>query len=199
MSSGGSSRVSIPSSLKKTIQDIKEIARNHSDDEILAMLEECAMDPNETAQKLLYQGVIIQYTGEPIFTYSECRSMLSTYTFHEVKRKRDRRKENMNNREPTDSRWKPGMQGRGIRGGRGSYYSRYQSHDAGDISGGKEDRAIQAMEKATTSPSSYSMQETENKSGVFAARFKEITFALRLLRELDMESRVEPGSCLIML
>ncbi|KAL0354328.1 UNVERIFIED_CONTAM: GBF-interacting protein 1, partial [Sesamum angustifolium] len=51
---GGASRVSIPSGVKKTIEDIKEITgQNHSEDEIYAMLKECSMDPNETTQKLL--------------------------------------------------------------------------------------------------------------------------------------------------
>ena len=57
MSSG--SGVSIPSSVRKTIQNIKEIAGNHSEEEIYAMLEECSMDPNETAQKLLLQGLLL--------------------------------------------------------------------------------------------------------------------------------------------
>lgn len=56
MSSGGGFRVSIPTSVRKTIQDIKEITGNHSEEEIYAMLKECNMDPNETAQKLLLQG-----------------------------------------------------------------------------------------------------------------------------------------------
>ncbi|KAF9688230.1 hypothetical protein SADUNF_Sadunf02G0175600 [Salix dunnii] len=68
--SGGGVRVSIPGNVRKTIQNIKEIAGNHSDEEIYAMLKECSMDPNETAQKLLSQD-----------------------PFHEVKRKRDRKKE----------------------------------------------------------------------------------------------------------
>lgn len=56
MSSGGG-KVSIPNSVKKMIQNIKEIAGNHSEEEIYVMLKECNMDPNETAQKLLFQGV----------------------------------------------------------------------------------------------------------------------------------------------
>lgn len=106
--SGGGVRVSIPSNVRKTIQNIKEITKNHTDEEIYAMLKDCSMDPNETAQKLLNQD-----------------------TFHEVKRKRDRRKETMNNRESGDSRWKPGTQGRGSRGGRVNFSTRYTSHDAG--------------------------------------------------------------------
>ncbi|GAU18556.1 hypothetical protein TSUD_325460 [Trifolium subterraneum] len=54
MSAAGS-RPSIPTGVRKTIQNIKEITGNHSDDEIYAMLKECSMDPNETAQKLLFQ------------------------------------------------------------------------------------------------------------------------------------------------
>ncbi|KAE8668730.1 hyphally regulated cell wall protein 3-like isoform X2 [Hibiscus syriacus] len=34
---------------------MKEITGNHSEDEIYAMLKECSMDPNETAQRLLLQ------------------------------------------------------------------------------------------------------------------------------------------------
>ena len=54
--SGGGSRVLIPNNVRRMIQDIKEIAGKHSDDDIYAMLKDCNMDPNETAQKLLYIG-----------------------------------------------------------------------------------------------------------------------------------------------
>ncbi|GKA34229.1 GBF-interacting protein 1-like protein isoform X1 [Tanacetum coccineum] len=90
--------------VKKTIQHIKEITgNNYSEDEIYAMLEECNMDPNETTQNLLAQD-----------------------PFHEVRRKRDRKKEN-NIKESTEPKWKPGMQGRGNRGGRGNYSARHSS------------------------------------------------------------------------
>ncbi|XP_028752176.1 uncharacterized protein LOC114711913 isoform X2 [Neltuma alba] len=56
--------------LRKTIQSIKEIVGNHSDADIYVALKEANMDPNETTQKLLNQD-----------------------TFHEVKRRRDRKKE----------------------------------------------------------------------------------------------------------
>lgn len=42
--------------VRKTIQSIKEIVRNHSDADIYVALKETNMDPNETAQKLLNQG-----------------------------------------------------------------------------------------------------------------------------------------------
>ncbi|CAJ1970598.1 unnamed protein product [Sphenostylis stenocarpa] len=54
MSSAGF-RASIPTSVRRTIQNIKEITGNHSEEDIYAMLKECSMDPNETAQKLLLQ------------------------------------------------------------------------------------------------------------------------------------------------
>ncbi|TKY56424.1 hypothetical protein E2542_SST20869 [Spatholobus suberectus] len=97
--SGSGFRASIPNSVRRTIQNIKEITGNHSEEDIYAMLKECSMDPNETTQKLLLQD-----------------------TFHEVKRKRDRRKENLNNRESVEPRWRPGTQGRGARGGRGNFH-----------------------------------------------------------------------------
>ncbi|KAJ4975563.1 hypothetical protein NE237_000669 [Protea cynaroides] len=139
----GGARVPIPNNVRKTIQNIKEIAGNHSDDEIYAMLRECSMDPNETAQKLLLQD-----------------------TFHEVRRKRDRRKENLNNREPADSKWKSGVQGRGSRGGRGNYSPRYVSHDTGggrNAVAGKENEVNQGTERGVT-PSLPVSQDTENKA-----------------------------------
>ncbi|XP_010261966.1 PREDICTED: GBF-interacting protein 1-like isoform X2 [Nelumbo nucifera] len=65
--------------VRKTIQSIKEIVQNHSDADIYVMLKESNMDPNETAQKLLNQD-----------------------PFHEVKRKRDKKKENINYRGSID-------------------------------------------------------------------------------------------------
>ncbi|XP_042010507.1 uncharacterized protein LOC121759073 isoform X1 [Salvia splendens] len=124
---GGASRVSIPSGVKKTIDNIKEITgQNHSEDEIYAMLKECSMDPNETTQKLLLLD-----------------------TFHEVKRKRDRRKENQN-KEPAE-KWKPAPQTRPNRAGRGNYPSRYISHDAGggrNLPAIKESSASHLTEKS---------------------------------------------------
>ncbi|KAL6553559.1 hypothetical protein OROGR_007401 [Orobanche gracilis] len=98
---------SIPSSIKKTIENIKEITGpNHSEDEIYALLKECSMDPNETAQKLLRLD-----------------------TFREVKKKRDRRKENLN-KDPAESTWNPGIQAQVHRPGRGNYSPRHVSPDS---------------------------------------------------------------------
>ncbi|KAH6785195.1 hypothetical protein C2S51_037650 [Perilla frutescens var. frutescens] len=144
---GGASRVSIPSGVKKTIENIKEITgQNHSEDEIYAMLKECSMDPNETTQKLLLLD-----------------------TFHEVKRKRDRRKENLN-KEPAE-KWKPGTQARANRVGRGNYPSRYVSHDAGggrNAPAMKENAAGHLTEKSTSKAplaASQDMRKSETSSG----------------------------------
>ncbi|XP_058108544.1 GBF-interacting protein 1-like [Magnolia sinica] len=67
--------------VRKTIQSIKEIVGNHSDADIYVMLKESNMDPNETAQKLLNQD-----------------------PFHEVRRKRDKKKENTSYKVSTESR-----------------------------------------------------------------------------------------------
>ncbi|KAJ0111342.1 hypothetical protein Patl1_01803 [Pistacia atlantica] len=165
--SGGGSRVSIPSNMKKMIQNIKEITGNHSEDEIYAMLKECSMDPNETAQRLLFQD-----------------------PFHEVKRKRDKRKEVrelsqnfsiiMNlvilllqnvNREPAESRWRPGSQGRGSRGGRANFSSRYTSHDAGggkNSGTGRDNGTSQAADKGV-GPTLPTSQEAKHKEMTAAA------------------------------
>lgn len=92
---GGSSRVSIPADVRKIIQNIKEITgKQHSDDDVYAMLKDCSMDPNETAQKLLFQD-----------------------TYHEVKSRKERRKESTNGRSP-ESKSTTDTQGRGARGNR---------------------------------------------------------------------------------
>ncbi|CAH2033427.1 unnamed protein product [Thlaspi arvense] len=68
---GGSSRVSIPHHLRKTLQSIREITgKQHSDEDIFAVYKESFNDPYETAQKLRFLD-----------------------TFHEVKSKREKKKE----------------------------------------------------------------------------------------------------------
>eukprot|EP00257_Ricinus_communis_P027986 XP_025015400.1 GBF-interacting protein 1 [Ricinus communis] len=129
-------RASIPSNVRKTIQDIKEITGNHSEEEIYAMLRDCSMDPNETAQKLLLQ-VCTTLEGELneatlafnakmyllYFSRSNMSSSINFCTYFKLL-------QSLNNRESGDSRWKAGTQGRG-RGGRVNFPSRYTSHDAG--------------------------------------------------------------------
>ncbi|KAL3511638.1 hypothetical protein ACH5RR_024355 [Cinchona calisaya] len=64
--------------VRKTIQSIKEIVGNHSEADIYVALKETNMDPNDAAQKLLFQD-----------------------PFHEVKRKKDKKKENPGYRSST--------------------------------------------------------------------------------------------------
>ncbi|XP_020090770.1 uncharacterized protein LOC109711862 isoform X3 [Ananas comosus] len=83
---GGGSRLEggnqvVSARIRKTIQSIKEIVGDHSDADIYAVLKETDMDPNETTQKLL--------TQDP---------------FHEVKRKRDKRKEQAGYKSSNDTR-----------------------------------------------------------------------------------------------
>ncbi|XP_010552357.1 PREDICTED: GBF-interacting protein 1-like [Tarenaya hassleriana] len=101
MSSGGDggSRVTIPADLRKTIQTIREITgKQHSDEDIFAALNDCFNDPYETAQKLRYLD-----------------------TFHEVRSKRDKKKENL----------VPNTQGNG-RSGRRNFTSSHTNPDVGN-------------------------------------------------------------------
>ncbi|XP_012569931.1 uncharacterized protein [Cicer arietinum] len=79
---GGSGKglpvTTIPPSSKKIVQSLKEILTNFPEHEIYAMLRDCNMDPNETVNRLLSQD-----------------------PFHEVKSKREKKKEN---KDPTDYR-----------------------------------------------------------------------------------------------
>ncbi|KAJ4717822.1 GBF-interacting protein 1-like isoform X2 [Melia azedarach] len=77
---GGGTQI-LSAGVRKTIQTIKEIVGNHSDADIYFALKDSNMDPNETAQKLLNQD-----------------------PFHEVKRRRDKKKENVGHKSVADQR-----------------------------------------------------------------------------------------------
>ena len=47
----------IPVSALKLVHNVKEIVKNHSDDEIYVALKESSMDPDEAVHKLMHQGV----------------------------------------------------------------------------------------------------------------------------------------------
>ncbi|KAJ8756219.1 hypothetical protein K2173_024766 [Erythroxylum novogranatense] len=78
--------------VRKTIQSIKEIVGDFSDADIYMSLKESNMDPNETTQKLLNQD-----------------------PFHEVKRKRDKKKENTGYNSPVDVKKQPENIGQGMK------------------------------------------------------------------------------------
>ncbi|KAL1204869.1 GBF-interacting protein 1 [Cardamine amara subsp. amara] len=98
ISGDGGSRVSIPADLLETIQNIREVTgKQHSDEDIYSVFKDCFNDPHETTQKLLYLD-----------------------TFHEVRSKRERKKENL----------VPTTQGRG-RTGRRNFASSYTDANNG--------------------------------------------------------------------
>ncbi|XP_021294765.1 uncharacterized protein LOC110424510 isoform X2 [Herrania umbratica] len=115
MVSGARIEGDISARVRKTIQSIKEIVGNHSDADIYVALKEANMDPNETTQKLLHQD-----------------------TFHEVRRKRDRKKESIEYKGSLDSRKHSENVGQGMkfrthpeRGSRRGGYTRNALPDAG--------------------------------------------------------------------
>ncbi|XP_058200666.1 uncharacterized protein LOC131315557 isoform X2 [Rhododendron vialii] len=89
---GGGGEQSIPAASSKMVQSLKEIV-NCPESEIYAMLKECNMDPNEAVNRLLSQD-----------------------PFHEVKSKREKKKEN---KDTTES-WPRGVSNSSNRVGRGS-------------------------------------------------------------------------------
>ncbi|XBI08234.1 hypothetical protein VPH35_135992 [Triticum aestivum] len=66
--------------IDSTIKSIKEVVGGHSEDDIYDALRESNMDPNETAQRLLNQD-----------------------PFHEVKRKRDKKRESAGQKNPSET------------------------------------------------------------------------------------------------
>ncbi|XP_010439897.1 PREDICTED: uncharacterized protein LOC104723267 isoform X1 [Camelina sativa] len=103
----------VPASSRKVVQSLKEIV-NCSELEIYAMLVECDMDPDETVSRLLSQD-----------------------TFHEVKSKREKKKET---KDPADS-WTRNIPNRGARSGNDSYNTsrgggnKYNSNGTGNAQG----------------------------------------------------------------
>ncbi|KAL1218931.1 GBF-interacting protein 1-like [Cardamine amara subsp. amara] len=78
---GGSSAIGIDEKTRKMIHSIKEIVGNHTDADIFAALKETDMDADEAVQNLIYQD-----------------------PFHEVKRKRTKKKEDAIIVEPDERR-----------------------------------------------------------------------------------------------
>ncbi|XP_020225023.1 GBF-interacting protein 1-like [Cajanus cajan] len=146
MSGGGGSssfRVPIPNNVRKIIQDIREITgKQHTDDEIYAVLRECSMDPNETAQKLLYLD-----------------------TFHEVKRRRDRKKEGLTSRASDESRLKQGGQGRGGRGASGGHSSNFPDGGGGrNLANRRENGVSHIAERSHAPPTQSVLQKTKTNT-----------------------------------
>ncbi|XP_031375457.1 GBF-interacting protein 1-like isoform X2 [Punica granatum] len=144
-SSGGGARVSIPDNVRKTIQNIREISgKQHTDEDVYAMLKDCAMDPNETAQKLLYLD-----------------------TFHEVKSKRDKRKETTNSKVP-DSKLTLD-QGRGARGNRNPSVSHASSGGPKNPPYQREKRTSNFTERGS-GPAPLPQQKTKDNAGTHVTK-----------------------------
>ncbi|XP_019426115.1 PREDICTED: GBF-interacting protein 1-like isoform X2 [Lupinus angustifolius] len=147
---GGSSRVrvSIPNNVRKTIQHIREITgKQHTDDEIYAVLRECSMDPNDTAQKLLYLD-----------------------TFHEVTRRRDRKKEGLSSGDLEDSRMKQGGKGRGGRIVPSGYSSKFSDGGGGrNLASRRENGISQIAERSrecSTQPVSQKIKQNPTSQSI---------------------------------
>ncbi|KAK7371899.1 hypothetical protein VNO80_05266 [Phaseolus coccineus] len=146
MSGGGGSstfRVPIPNNVRKIIQDIREITgKQHTDDEIYAVLRECSMDPNETAQKLLYLD-----------------------TFHEVRRRRDRKKEGLSSRVSDEPRIKQGGQGRGGRGSSGGYSPNFPDGGGGRNIANRRENGVNHIAERSHAPSTQPvLQKTKTNT-----------------------------------
>ncbi|GER42748.1 hypothetical protein STAS_19560 [Striga asiatica] len=84
----GGGAQSVPAGSRKIVQSLKEIV-NYSDAEIYATLKDCNMDPNETVNRLLAQVIELSLI-----------SLLLLDPFHEVKSKREKKKEGKDTTEP---------------------------------------------------------------------------------------------------
>ncbi|CAF2159998.1 BnaA07g08030D [Brassica napus] len=141
---GGGGRNDIPSGCRKIVQSLKEIV-NSPEAEIYAMLKECNMDPNEAVHRLLSQD-----------------------PFHEVKSKKEKKKET---RDIPDSRLR-GANNAYNRGGRGtsSRYAgrngstRFSSSGSGNFQGKSTDKKESGTQGYTSSWSSASGVATNHQT-----------------------------------
>ncbi|TYG68586.1 hypothetical protein ES288_D05G164900v1 [Gossypium darwinii] len=139
---GNSGISGIPAGSRKMVQSLKEIV-NCPEPEIYAMLKECNMDPNEAVNRLLSQD-----------------------PFHEVKSKRDKKKEG---KDTVDSRSR-GANNLGSRGGRsgsdrymgrgGSSY--YSSNESGPFHGKPAQKRENGTHAYAGSSSSASVVQGNN-------------------------------------
>ncbi|XP_074568897.1 uncharacterized protein LOC141825412 isoform X3 [Curcuma longa] len=133
----GPAAAPIPSGSRKLVQSLKEIV-NCPEAEIYAMLRECNMDPNEAVHRLLSQD-----------------------TFHEVKSKRDKKKEI---REPPESRSRTVNinSGRESRGGsdRGGYYGAGKGKPINRKENGSSIAPVLSVVESATVPSSTTKRPT---------------------------------------
>ncbi|KAK6914712.1 GBF-interacting protein 1, N-terminal [Dillenia turbinata] len=135
--------------VRKTIQSIKEIVENHSEADIYLALKESNMEPNETIQKLLHQD-----------------------PFHEVKRKRDKKKENADHKVNIEPRKLNERVGQGTKFRsysdrnvwRGGYSRNALAGVSREFRVVRDNRVIQSTNKETTPASSSAPGSTSTSS-----------------------------------
>lgn len=134
---GSSTNGSIPAASKKMVQSLKEIV-NCPEAEIYAMLKECNMDPNEAVSRLLSQD-----------------------PFHEVKSKREKKKEN---KDVYDSRPRgtSSTSNRGIRVGVDRYSSRGGTAQFGPDSGASRGKPAYKKDNGPTGHTNSTMAMVGN-------------------------------------
>ncbi|XP_071735842.1 uncharacterized protein [Rutidosis leptorrhynchoides] len=130
--SGGGGGGGVPPAFKKMVQSLMEIVNGVPEAEIYSTLKECNMDPNEAVNRLLSQD-----------------------TFHEVKSKREKKKEL---KDTTDFRPRASSSNRGARSGTDRYAGRSGStHFGSSESGGSY---VNPAYKKDNRPSSYAASTT---------------------------------------
>ncbi|XVF14488.1 hypothetical protein REPUB_Repub09cG0064400 [Reevesia pubescens] len=136
---GGGGGGKIPASVKKVVQNLKEIVDNNcTDSEIYSVLKDCNMDPNDAVQRLLSQD-----------------------TFHEVKSRRERRKE-MKETQELKTQANNGTSTRGVRGGTEHFFGRTGSLQ---ISSNELGKAAYRKENGSVASIPYSVSSTLHSAG----------------------------------
>nr|XP_043620538.1 uncharacterized protein LOC122592390 [Erigeron canadensis] len=131
---GGGGVQGIPAASRKMVQSLKEIVNGVSDVEIYAALKDCNMDPNEAVNRLLSQD-----------------------PFHEVKSKREKKKESKDTTE-SRSRAAGSTSNRGTRSGTERYTGRggssqFSSSESGLHGKSKRENGISSYTSSYTSSS----------------------------------------------
>ncbi|XP_054777399.1 uncharacterized protein LOC129285656 isoform X3 [Prosopis cineraria] len=125
---GSNGLAGVPAASRKMVQSLKEIVSNFPEHEIYAMLKECNMDPNEAVSRLLSQD-----------------------PFHEVKSKREKKKEN---KDIPDSRSRATnyASSRGSRAGTDRRAGTSQFNSSGTDSGLLQGKPVYKKENGTNAP-----------------------------------------------
>ncbi|XP_031256652.1 uncharacterized protein LOC116114646 [Pistacia vera] len=136
---GGGLPVEMPPDIRKIVQNLREVVgRNCTDSEIYAVLVDCNMDADDAVQRLLSQD-----------------------TFHEVKSKRERRKEMKETQELRAARCNSGTSSRGARlGNDGVSYIASTENNCNELGKAAYKREIGSSAPLVSSSPSYVYRAT---------------------------------------